>query len=398
MKKIVKLLLLVIFVLILISATGICLLWHDEIATLSSLKVLRHRNDSRLEGDVYEIHVKGSYYFDKFLEQGGVKNDKELISFLTSNITKGLLKMDIKESSISCSAFTAKTKEGKRLFGRNYDLSKTNSCIVYTAPEDGRYATITSVDLKFLGIDTDKGIRNFKDKLALLSATYAPLDGINSAGLSCGIFMSYQGEDKKVVATNQNTDNLDITSTTMLRLILDYAANIEEAVALVSQLDLHDSANTSYHYMIADASGRSAILEWVNGTDHTDTDGSKRKLIVTYNDLDDNIGEREAAADYQWITNFIIQPDYYEKLDERSGYDRYERLYQDLSNISGVVEDEKEAMSILANVGRRSWNNKDANTCTVHSVVYNLSDKTALWVSNENFDDKSAYFNLSFKK
>ncbi len=33
---------------------------------------------------------------------------------------------------------------------------------------------------------------------------------------------------------------------------------------------------------------------------------------MTYNDADAHIGEIEAAADYQVITNFIIQPGYYD--------------------------------------------------------------------------------------
>lgn len=89
----------------------------------------------------------------------------------------------------------------------------------------------------------------------------------------------------------------------MLRLILDYADNVEEAVEIASGYDLHDSAKTSYHYMVADASGKSAILEWVDGTDSTDNDGSKRELVITYNDADSHIGDKEAGSDYQWVSN-----------------------------------------------------------------------------------------------
>ena len=45
-------------------------------------------------------------------------------------------------------------------------------------------------------------------------------------GVSCGIYMSYQGnlEEANAVATNQNDPaKKDITSTTMLRMVLDYA-------------------------------------------------------------------------------------------------------------------------------------------------------------------------------
>ena len=52
-------------------------------------------------------------------------------------------------------------------------------------------------------------------------------------------------------------------------------------------------------------------------------------------------------------------------------------------------------MDILEAVGRRTWKNDDGNGCTVHSAVYNLTDKTVLWVSNENFDDESAIFEFS---
>ena len=185
----------------------------------------------------------------------------------------------------------------------------------------------------------------------------------------------------------------------MLRLILDYADNIEEAVEIASTYDLHDSANTSYHYMVADASGRSAILEWVGKTDATDNDGSKRELKVTYNDADAHIGKVEADADYQVITNFIIQPGYYDDspAEDKKGYDRYERIYQELNKTNGVVKDEKAAMDILGIVGRRTWKNDDGNGCTVHSVVYNLTDKTMMWIPNENYDDPNAVFTFKIE-
>ena len=34
-------------------------------------------------------------------------------------------------------------------------------------------------------------------------------------------------------------------------------------MALAQQYDLHDSASSCFHYMVADSTGRSAILEWV---------------------------------------------------------------------------------------------------------------------------------------
>ncbi|MBQ8207247.1 MAG: linear amide C-N hydrolase [Clostridia bacterium] len=369
--------------------------WHNEISTLFSIDHVRERNDEHLDGDVYMMEVSGGFYLDKFVQQGGASSDSELIEFITNNITKGLIDMGLSESEIACSSFTAQTEDGDRLFGRNYDFSKTNTCLVKTEANKGRHASISTVDLQFLGIDVDDDELGLMDKLTCLAAPYAPLDGVNDAGVSCGIYMSYQGEE--TVPTNQNTDKPDFTSTTLLRLILDYADDIDEAVEIASSYDLHDSAKTSYHYMVADASGRSVILEWVTGNDATDNDGSARELVVTYNDNDAHIGEIEGACDYQWITNFLIQPGYYDGIDasEKKGYDRYERIYEELAKTDGIVKDEQAAMDILAIVGRRTWNNDDGNGCTVHSVVYNLTDKTALWVSNENYDDPTAVFKIS---
>lgn len=368
-------------------------LWHNEISAIASLKMIRDRNDDHLDGAVYSMEVKGGFYLDEFVEQGGVKNDSELISFVTGKLTKGLIDMNITNPEIACSSFTAKSESGDALFGRNYDFSKTNTCIVTTEANEGRHASISTVDLQFLGIDVDKNLDGLMDKITCLAATYAPLDGINDAGVSCGIYMTYQGGEE-TISTNQNTDKPDFTSTTLLRLILDYADDVEEAVEIASSYDMHDSAKTSYHYMVADASGRSAILEWAAGTDTTDNDGSKRELKVTYNDADSHIGEVEAAAEYQVVTNFIVQPGYYDDApaEEKKGFDRYERIYQELGKTDGIVKDEQAAMDILAVVGRRTWNNDDGNGCTVHSVIYNLTDKTAMWIPNENYSDPDAVF------
>lgn len=394
-NNILKYILFTLLGLVLASGLGIYIVWGNEISTLSNTKKIILRNDANSAGDVYEMKVKGGFYLEDFVAQGGVKNDKELIQFVTKNITKGLLDLSIKESEIACSSFTCETVDGKRLFARNYDLNQTNTMIVHTEGGNGRHATVSSVDLQFLGIKPEQSELSFKDKLNLLAAPYAPLDGMNSKGVSVGIYMTYQG--KTTIPTDQNTDKPDITSTTLLRLILDYADDLDEAVEIAKKYDLHDSAKTSYHYMVADASGRSAVLEWVNKTDPEDNDGSARQLVVTYNDKDAHIGSREAKSDYQVLTNFIIQPGYYEKDEDKSGFDRYNRLYELLDGKQGVVQDEQEALYFLSQVGRREHFKGSADSLTVHSVVYNLTDLTAVWVSNEKFDQTEDYVHLKLK-
>ena len=396
--RVVSIVLAVILVAMIVLVSVFFGIWHNEFSTVTSFKMLRDRNDAHKDGAVYTMKVSGGFYFDEFLDQGGVKNDPELIAFISNKITRGLMDMGIKESDIGCASFTAVAENGDKLFARNYDFAKTNVCLTLTDPGKGRHASFSTVDLNYVGMDTEKNVEGLMNKITCLAAPFTPLDGINDAGVSCGIYMTYQGEpeNNNAVATDQNDPNKpDITSTTMLRMILDYADDVDEAVELVKKYNLHDSANTSFHYMVADSTGKSAILEWVAAgeTDETDNDGTKRELVVTYNTGDENIGEAEGSSDFQWITNFIILPGYYASDDDKPGVDRYNQIYSDLSATNGIVKDEWAAMDILKTVGRRSWG--EGNGCTVHSVVYNLTKKTALWVSNENFNDSTAIYQYS---
>ena len=384
-----------LLVLVLLALAAVFALLGNEIMTLASFTQLRPRDDAHLDGSVYQMEVKGGYYLDEFVAQGGVSNDQELIAFVTENITKGLIDVSIADPEVACSSFTATAADGDALFGRNYDMKKTNTCIVLTNPGGGRHASVSTVDLQFLGMDVDSDVTALMDRITCLAAPYAPLDGINDAGVACGIYMTYQGGEE-TVPTDQQTDKPDFTSTTLLRLILDYADSVDEAVEIARSYDMHDSAKTSYHYMVADATGASAVLEWVGATDATDNDGSARELRVTYNDDDAHIGETEAAASWQVVTNFILQPGYYDGSPEtdKKGADRYDRLYQELNARGGIVADENEAMSLLAIVGRRTWKNDDNNGCTVHSAVYNLTERTATWVPNEHYDEAPFVYDL----
>ena len=374
--------------LVIALAVAVFALWHNELTTLASFQKLSDRDEAHRDGAVYQINFSGDYFFDEFLSQGGASNDAELISFITRSITKGIIPMHIKTSSIACSAFTADTQSGDRVFGRNYDFSATNTAIVYTDPGEGRHASYSTIDLSFLGLDADKNVETIGQKFLTLAAPYVPLDGINDAGVACGIFMSYQGEGKGT-PTDTQTDRPDITSTTLLRLILDYADSVEDAVALAQQYDLHDSASSCFHYMVADSTGRSAILEWVGTDADHDADGVQRQLNVLWNDTD----ALSDSADWQVVTNFIKTPGYYDGTSaEMKGLDRYEHLAAALRETDGIVADKDAAMDLLASVGRRTWNNDDSNSNTVHSVVYDLTDKSVLWVGNEHYGEEAYTF------
>lgn len=386
--------------IILVLGITIAALWHNEIGTVASIKMIVSENEENRSAPVYEMNVSGGYYFDEYMKQGGVSTDQELINFIMKNITKGIIPITLDAPEIGCSSFTAQDEAGTRFFGRNYDFTTTTGMIVHTNPGGGRYKSISSVDLQFLGISKGAALSSLMKKLVCLAAPYVPLDGMNEKGLACGIYMSYQGADKST-ATNQQTDKPDLTSTTMLRMILDYADSVEKAVELVQKYDLHDSAGTSFHYMVADSTGKSAILEWVYGTRDTDNDGSLRNLNVIYNNDDANIGITEAADDFQYITNFIVSPNYYEDDSAKAGLDRYNEMQAMINtngqNTSGVIT-KSTALDILKRVGRRNWDAlngvSDGNGITVWSCLYDMTNKKITWVSNEEFDKEASVFSF----
>lgn len=86
--------------LVFVVALGIWAIWGNEISSLASFTMVRDRNDAHLDGAVYTMHVKGGFYLDDFVEQGGVKSDKELINFVTEKITKGLIPMKDRKSVV----------------------------------------------------------------------------------------------------------------------------------------------------------------------------------------------------------------------------------------------------------------------------------------------------------
>ena len=389
-KSLAKTILLSILSMVVLLLLVAGFIWKNEIRTLLSIKEIMPGNDDT-NGYVYEMTVYGDYYLDEYLQAGGTKSDKELISFLTSKITKGLFNLSIEESDIiGCSSFSANAANGDKVFARNYDMYKTNVAIVHTMPRN-KYKSISTVDLSFLGVASDKSMEGLGNKINTIAAAYAPLDGMNEKGLTVGIYMTHQGPGKINVPTDQDTGKPDITSTVLLRLMLDQAATVEEAVAIAEKYDMHDSANSSFHYMISDANGRSAVLEYIAGTDSTDTDGQIRELMVIYNDHPTSLAGTDK---FQLVTNFIVYPGYYKEGDKQHGLDRYQIVKEELEIRDGLVKDDEDAMSVLEKAALRDWNN-DIYSVTIHSVVYNQTNKTVYWVGNRHYGEEAYIYRFN---
>ncbi len=397
MKKFLKVLGIIfasLLALVLVAAIVVGCIWFHEIKTVASIKQIASFNEEHRDGNVYVINYSGGYYFDDFIEQGGVSNDSELMAFIMNHITKGIEIPGV--TSAGCSSYTCATEDGDRLFCRNFDLSKSNSAIILTNPGNGRYKSITTADLKYCGVSQNKTEISLIDKVKCLALTYAPMDGMNEKGLACSIYISYQGvyEDAEgkshTTKTDISTDKPDITSTTMMRMVLDYCATVDEAIEMIEKYDLHDSSTNAFHYSLSDATGKAACLEWIYDTNATDLDGTNRTLHITYSD----------GTNPLVVTNHVIVEGYYASDDDKKGFDRMSDIKAELEKTGSVVSGVDEALDILSVAGVRTrveaGKQEASAALTLWSVVYNLTDKTVTLCANEHYGEPEYTFTYSF--
>lgn len=336
-------------------AAGGAFMFRHEIKTLDSLKKI---DDNVL----YTMKYDGDYGFDEFLETGA-GNDKELVEFVTKRLLKGI-PLEFSIPDLGCSTFAAMTAEGDRIFGRNFDLTYSPALFVETAPDEG-YRSMSMVNLAFLGFDEDKLPDTFKRKLITLAAPYAPLDGINEKGLAVAVLRIADEP------THQDTGKTDITTTTAIRLMLDKAANVEEALALLEQYDMHSSAGSCYHFHLADAQGDSAVVEYVD---------NEYEVI-------------RSSTKYQAATNFLLSE---KKFNFGNGQDRYEILDQALKGCVGLVKDEEDAMGFLE-AASKDWHESETSgrmNATQWSIVYNCTDLTARVITGRQYHKPAHEFSL----
>lgn len=208
------------------------------------------------------VGFEGDDGFEDFLLAGGASSDSDVVKFLSSHL---LADFDIAGSLFGCSTVAVNSPDGDVLFGRNFDWQNCDALVVSSKPETG-YASISTVNMDFISQSGGAigAILKMND-VRTLAALYAPLDGMNEAGFTVSVNMI---EDS--AAIEQNTEKPDITTTTVIRLLLNKAATVDEALTLLEQYDMHGSMGMMVHFAMADTTGRSVVVEYVNN-----------KMIVT---------------------------------------------------------------------------------------------------------------------
>lgn len=204
----------------------------------------------------YFMEVKGGYYFDEFLAQGGASSDGEVSAFLSKKISKGFYTAPVSSYREGCSVLSSLGENGSHLWGRNYDWTGSVPIIVRHIPKEG-YTSLSTCDFQNITMNTKARPEGMMNKMLAIAALYVPLDGVNEVGLCVADLEVNEGG-----MPAPDTEKPDLTVTTAIRLLLDKAATVDEALDLLEQYDIHPSGGISHHLAISDASGASVSVEF----------------------------------------------------------------------------------------------------------------------------------------
>lgn len=152
--------------------------------------------------------------------------------------------------------------------GRNYDWTYDESpeFVVHVPAKDGRHA---SVGISTLLSITAKEIESNENPDILNLIPYSTVDGINDAGLTVNINVVTFGDKGEFVMKTEDTSD-DICPVMVCRMLLDQAGSIDEALALMKEMDIF-SLGPDYecHFMISgpqssqDATFNTVVVEFI---------------------------------------------------------------------------------------------------------------------------------------
>ena len=303
---------------------------------------------TELESGFSAVRYDGDYAFGLFLEQGGASSDQDVLQFLTETLFKGNVGLQMSGGVFGCSTIFVSNTDGGYLFGRNFDWQTCDALVAAAYPEEG-YASISTVNQDFIRKDEGFAVNMLTDEMMTAAVLYAPLDGMNEKGLCVSVNMI---QDSATI--HQNTGKPNITTTTAVRLLLDKAANVREALELLEQYDLHSSMEYMIHFAIADNNGNSVAVEYVGN-----------EMIVTETSI---------------LTNFYLAEGEKNGVGTQQSHTRFEILAETLEESPSMTA--QEVRDALDSVSKDNFGEFES---TEWSVVFNQSDLTATYYHRENY-------------
>lgn len=345
--------------------------FKEYIHSLGNNRLATIRSAEKLDKNIYLLDYRSDYHLPELLEKG-VSSIGELMGFAADALTFGLrLFKPGTDEGAGCTTFEAFTPEGKHLLARNFDFRISPCFVVWTHPDNG-YSSVSVVDNNFMAYGTSLRFHRLNSYRTLL-APYCCVDGMNEKGLAIAVLQL------RAKATNQTgCGKKDITTTAMIRAVLDTCANVDEAVELIKKYNMHDSLWTNYHYQIVDASGRSVVVEYIDSVLHVYERGSS-VCPVTGSVYEDDGLEQQYAA------NFSLTKDIGSYKIEQHGEDRAEAVKSVLRDKNGVLT-EIEAMDLLSYVKLDYKHDKYPwSIIALWSAVYNTGEGTLKIAANTDY-------------
>ncbi|MBE5959845.1 MAG: linear amide C-N hydrolase [Lachnospiraceae bacterium] len=303
-----------------------------------------------LEKGLFAARFDGDYGLDDFLKRKGAASDQEMLRFLADYYRMDCETLEIRGAGFGCSTISVPSMDGGYLFGRNFDWLPCDAMIVEAHPGNG-YSSISTVNMDFIHIGTKFRSLRMSQKALITTALYVPLDGMNEKGLCVSVNMIHDSDTIK-----QSTGKPNLTTTTAIRLMLDKAANVEEALALLKSYDLHASMNYMIHFAIADANGNSVAVEYVHN-----------KMVVIQTPI---------------LTNFYLTKGDKHGIGTEQSKIRYKILGKALdSNTSMTVN---QVRDILDSVGKHNFRCRET---TEWSIVFDQKALTAYYYHREHYKE-----------
>ena len=355
---------------------AICLavtcIWCGEIRSIGTIESVGGNEY------LYKMEYKAKYDLDDLISKD-IDSNPRLLEYVIGRIGKGL-PLKIKSAQVAdedgnletfnCTSFQAAQADGDGFwYGRNYDYYKNPTLVTISRPKKG-YASIAVSDMSHFGYGLDKLPVKFMGKVNCLAAIYAPVDGINEKGL-CTSIMALPGQ-----AACQESGSHKVGTTIIMRLWLDRCATVQEALDLAATLDIrHDAAvGSGYHYMIADASGDCAVLEF-------DKEDGWKSMIV----------RKDPSEKSMLVTNHLLSAKYYTTVPDiavgnphSKSWWRYETAGAYLAGHSGTLSLEQ-AQECLAMV---HWKDLIWEDGTVEDTQYsNVYDQQNITLALRNWND-----------
>ena len=313
-------------------------------------KIKAANSVSKIGDKLYYMDYNGNYGFDEFLSQGGAASEEEMANYIVYMMSGGFYKPDIEQTELNFGCSTLSTfGENYSLMGRNYDWQgdSGNIMIIHTNPDDG-YESYSTTWLDFLGFGEGFAPESFKDKYMSLAAVYVPLDGMNEKGLCVADLIA--GDNER---THQNTEKADLTTTSAIRLLLDKAANVDEAIKLLEQYDMNSSIGMAHHLSISDAEGNSVVVEYVEG-----------EMIVTETDT---------------VTNHYLSKGEKFGVGNEESHKRFDKI-QDMKNSVNSMASMADCMEKVSYEGETQW-----------SIVYDKGNTAIDFYLKRDFDNPLSF-------